>query len=162
MIPVIHITSAQSRRGENIQSSFFIFKESPTTQYYHLVGQHVFGKTRDVFSLCLLKSGVKSYADSFFENNVRISFLTIKAEYLATCPVWSYGEIRRRVSAAQLHLLDMYNDDGDDVGFYQSRNSLRNYLRIIENAEFESLESQDYDENYCEACDGQYWRGEDY
>lgn len=161
MIPVIHITSTQPRRGENIQSSFFIFKESPTTQYYHVIGQHLFGKSRDVFSLYLLKSGVKSYANSFFENNSRISFLTIKAEYLATCPVWSYGEIRRRVSAAQLHLLDMYNDE-EDFDFYQSRNSLRNYLRIIENADFESLETEEYDNSYCEACGCEYWRGEDY
>ena len=169
MIPIIHVNDYIIENGTRIETSFFVFKESPRTKTYCVIGQTKFGDSVDGFSLYLRKRGLMAFVDALYQQNLRVSFLTINAEYLAACPEWSYVEIRRRISASRLHLLEPYQTNDNDSQ-YDAEN-FQNYLSVIDYADFESVEwnvwndwnkYENWDDTYCEACDGRYWKGEDY
>lgn len=163
MIPIIHVNDYIIENGTRIETSFFVFKESPRTKTYCVIGQNKFGDSVDGFSLYLRKRGLMSFVDALHHQYFRVSFLTIDAEYLAACPEWSYVEIRRRISAARLHLLEPYQTN--DNNLHYEEDNFQNYMRVIDYADFESVEWNEYENwnnTYCEAYNGEYWRGEDY
>ena len=163
MIPIIHVIATKCTEVQEIKTSFFIFKETSYSNYYHIIGEYVFGKSREDFFLFVTRSGVKSYIKSLYYDKIHISLITMYEEYLASCPTWNYTEIRRRVSASSLYLLSMPEETDDNTYL------LKNYLNIIENSDFASLNGEDYDwdqwnkwSNWEDVNHSDNWRGEDY
>lgn len=166
MIPLIHVTTIM----REVATSFFIFKECPTSKYYHIIGQRKIGESISNFFLYLKKSGVKSYCrtfDSVSDSDFgKVGLLALHEEIMWSCPLWTYQELCRRIPACDLHLLNMGDSENEYLDFYL----LRNYMDVIQNASFEPVGQEGYPTygNYnettydgcCMACDG--WRGEDY
>ena len=178
MIPLIHVVNIRGGECEDNPSvtdtfektSFFIFKESPTSNYYHVICQQQFGNSFAESYLYLKKSGVKSYYNTVeCEGVTKISLLSMHEEYLWSCPVWTYTELYRRVPAHSLHKLNIIGEEGCPCC---NAYLLDNYLDVIRNASFVPVGYEGYPQygNYNESvydsagnfveCDG--WVQEDY
>lgn len=164
MIPIIHVLCEYPADIENdcysnneIKSRFFIIKESRKSGYYYVTGEHIFGNSREMFTLQLTKKGLESYLDTFFLHRITYALITMEEEKLCACPVWNYKEIRRRVSASSLHLLDKPINREID---YNS--SIQTYLDIVDNSIYESVAHTDVDVYDNDDDYAEYWCGEDY
>jgi hypothetical protein len=165
MIPLIHVANVRENTGK---TSFFIFKECPTSEYFHIIGQRKFGNSVSNFFLYLKKSGVKSYYNTIvLDGGTNVSLISVHEEKLWTCPVWMYRELCRRIPASDLHMID-----SEYYSYDCMCNKFENYLTVIKNASFVPVGYEGYSEygnyNECEydydwnfmGCDG--WVSENY
>lgn len=159
MIPIIHVLCQYTKESESEDSEcvdterktvFFIIKETTTSPYFYVIGEHIFGNSREKFSLQLTEQGVFSFVGLFSHYKNYYDLVALEEERLCSCPVWNYNELCRRISATALHRLN--NPVEQNVGC-----ELDDYLNVVNNSFYESVAYSDADFDPLD-----YWKGEDW
>lgn len=157
MIPIIHVSCEIPRDCEDVEmrknerkTVFFIIKETVKSTYFYVIGEHIFGNSREKFSLQLTENGIFAFVNTFSAYENVYDLISLEEERLCSCPVWNYTELCRRISATALHRI---NNPVEPYPGYE----LDDYLIVVNNSLYESVAYSDADFDPLD-----YWRGEDW